>query len=67
MLTKTYRFSFSDSYYRSFNPPGICRVVSVVINSDGGPEVGLLSDSSDYPEFFRLSDLLVGNEVLRIN
>jgi hypothetical protein len=67
MLTKSYRFSFRDHQYQALNPLGVCCVVSVVINSDREPELGLCSDDSGHPDFFALSDLLVGNEVLRIN
>ncbi len=67
MLTKSYRFSFRDGRYERLTALGICSVVSVVINSDRGPEVGLASDLSGHPEFHALADLLVGNEVLRIN
>lgn len=67
MLTKSYRFSFKDHRFDALNPLGICSVVSVVINSDYGPDVGLCSDHSDHPEFFPLAELLVGNEVIRIN
>lgn len=67
MLTRSYRFSFKDDRYQGLNPLGICCVVSVVINSDRGPEVCLSSDLSGHSDFFALSDLVVGNEVLRIN
>jgi hypothetical protein len=67
MLTKSYRFSFRDDLYEDLNPLGICCVVSVVINSDREPELGLCSDDSGHPDFFVLSDLVVGDEVLRIN
>jgi hypothetical protein len=67
MLTKSYRFSFRDDRYEHLNPLGICCVVSVVINSDREPVLGLSSDDSGHLDFFALSDLVVGNEVLRIN
>lgn len=67
MLTRSYRFSFKDERYQALNPLGICCVVSVVINSDGSPELGLAQDLSGHPDYFLLSDLVVGNEVLRIN
>lgn len=64
MLTKTYRFKYRDIEYQRFSPLDICTVVSVVVKSDGDPEIGFLSGGDDLVSFCFLSDLIVQHEVI---
>lgn len=63
MISKTYSFKYKNSDLERLNPLGICTVVSVVIHSNGEPELGLLSSDSEHPSYCSFSDLIIHHQV----
>lgn len=57
MLSNSFEFQRINPPHPSMTQLGICTVVAVVVNLDHGPEIGLLAQGEDTPDFYWLHEL----------